>query len=327
MVPATMTSDAVLVRSHPDCLAHVPSLGHPETPARLRVVLDALEAGREDGWTLQRAATVPSENDVLGVVRWLHSAELVERLRAAAAAAPTILDGPDNPVSAGTLRAATAAAGVAVASALDLVNGRLGRAFLAIRPGGHHAEPDRARGFCFFNNVALAAEVITRAWNLPVLVADIDVQHGNGTQQIFWRRRDVGFVSVHRYPFFPGSGAGDEVGEGPGRGTTRNVPLAAGADDDSFAGALESALEEIGGRLRPAVILVSAGFGAHAEDPMGGMAVSDAGFARMTRALIQAADTWAEGRILSVMEGGFNLDVLARLARAHVEQIAERHSA
>lgn len=327
MLATAMTSDIVHVRSHPDCLEHVPSLGHPETPARLRVVLDALERPAEGGWSVARATELPPEDDTLGVVRWLHSGELVERLRVAASAAPTILDGPDNPVSAGTFRAAVAAAGVSVQAALDVANGRLYRAFLAVRPGGHHAERDRARGFCFFNNVALAAETIVRAWDAPVLVVDFDVQHGNGTQQMFWRRKEVGFLSVHRYPFFPGSGAGDEVGEGPGRGTTRNVPLAVGAGDDVYAGALEAGLEELGSRLRPAVILVSAGFGAHADDPIGGMAVTDAGFARMSHAIVQAAETWAEGRIVSVLEGGFNLDVLARLARAHVQGMTTGHAA
>ncbi len=273
-------------------------------------------------WEVEREAALPSEEDTLGVIRWLHDAGLIERLRSAAAAAPTHVDSVDNPVSSGSYRAAVAAAGVAVQAALDLVNGRLTRAFIAVRPPGHHAEPDRAKGFCFLNNIALAAEVIARAWRVPVLIADYDVHHGNGTQHMFYDRGDVGYLSVHRYPFFPGSGAGDEIGEGKGRGMTRNVPLAVGAGDAIYASAFEAALEELGGRMRPAVILLSAGFDGHERDPVGGMRVTEEGYRRMTRAIVQAAETWSEGRILSVFEGGYHPEATAGSVRAHLEALA-----
>ncbi len=272
-------------------------------------------------WELEQEAVLPPDDDILGVIRWLHEPSLILRLVEAVERAPSTLDGPDNPVSEGTLRAALAAAGLAVQAALDLVNGRLHRAFLAVRPPGHHAEADRAMGFCFFNNAALAAEVIARAWQAPVLVVDFDVHHGNGTQRLFWERPDVGYLSVHRYPFYPGTGAADEVGEGAGRGATRNFPLAVGADDAVYASALEAGLEELGSRLKPAAIVVSAGFDAHAGDPLGGMEVTEAGFERMTRAIVQAAETWGGGRILSLLEGGYDLQALGRSARAHVASL------
>jgi len=312
----------MLVRAHPDCLAHVPSLGHPDPPARQRVVLEALAGAAEAAWQVEERAALPAEVDVLGALAWLHDPGHLERVRAASAAAPGFVDSPDCPVSPGTFRAAVAAAGLSLQTALDLANGRLQRAFVVTRPPGHHAEASRAHGFCFFNNVAVAAETIVRAWNAPVLIVDFDVHHGNGTQRMFYHRRDVGYLSVHRYPFFPGTGQGDEVGEGAGRGTTLNFPLAAGADDEVYVAALESGLEQMGRRMRPAAILVSAGFDAHRDDPLGGMGLSSEGFQRMTVAIVQAATTWSGGRVLSFLEGGHRLKVVAECALVHVRELA-----
>ncbi len=316
-----MARETVVVRSHPDVLRHRPVLGHPEGPARVRRVLERL--GRQsDRWELETVTPLPPDDDVVGVLRWLHDPALIERVRASSEAGEGFVDTGDNPVSRGTWRAALSATGLAVGAALDLVNGRLKRAFLALRPPGHHAERNHAMGFCFFNNVAVAAEVITRAWQVPVLIVDFDAHHGNGTQGLFWDRPDVGYLSVHRYPFYPGTGAGDETGGGAGAGTIVNVPLVAGADDDTFTGAFEAALDDLGSRLKPAVILVSAGFDAHEDDPIGGMKLTDAGYRRMTRAIVQAADLWSEGRVLSVLEGGYNLDALASAACVHVDELS-----
>ena len=170
--------------------------------------------------------------------------------------------------------------------------------------------------------MALAAEVVVRAWGERVLIVDLDVHHGSGTQSLFWQRGDVGYLSVHRHPHFPGSGSGDEVGEGPGAGATRNLPLAPGAGDDLVVSALEVGLEEMTSRLRPAAILVSAGFDAHARDPLGGLDLTTAGFARLTRAVVQAAEAWSGGRVLSLLEGGHHPATLAEAVRAHVEALA-----
>jgi acetoin utilization deacetylase AcuC-like enzyme len=310
------------VRAHPDCLGHVPSLGHPDPPLRQRVVLEALSGVAGASWQVEEQAVLPAEDDVVGVLAWLHERDHVERVRAAAAAAPGFIDSADCVVSAGTFRASLAAAGLSLQSALDVVNRRLRRGFLVTRPPGHHAEPDRAHGFCFFNNVALAAEVVVRAVNAPVLIVDFDVHHGNGTQRMFYDRAEVGYLSVHQYPLFPGTGQGDEIGEGAGRGTTLNLPLAAGADDEVYAAALEHGLEELGHRLRPVALLVSAGFDAHQDDPLGGMELSYEGFRRMSAAIVQAAATWCEGRVLSFLEGGHRPTALGACARVHVEELA-----
>ncbi len=296
----------------------MPPLGHPENAARLRAVVEGLGGAAGAGWTVEEEVVLPPDEQVEGVLRWIHDAGYIERFRDAVAAAPTVLDSPDCPVSSGTYDAALAASGLALASALDLANGRAWRTFLALRPPSHHARRDRAAGFCFFNSVALAAEVVVRAWNLPVLVVDFDADHGAGTQEHFYERGDVGYVSVHRWPTLSGAGGGDEVGVGKGRGSTRNVPLASEAGDDAFCSALEGAVEDVGSRLRPAALVLSAGFNGHRDDPLGGLGLTEDGFARITRTLVQASEAWCGGRILSILEGGFSPAALASAARTHV---------
>jgi acetoin utilization deacetylase AcuC-like enzyme len=311
------------VRSHPRCLEHRPGLGHPEQPGRLTTVLEALEPPSGARWRLVRDSPLPPEGDILGVLEWVHDAAHIERVRAAAGAGKGWLDSQDCVVSPGSFGAAVAAAGLALQAGLDLVNRRVDRVFVAARPPAHHAERSRARGYCFFNSVALAAEVIVRSWSRPVLVVDFDALHGNGTQQQFWERGDVGYLSVHRFPWFPGTGTADQIGAGPGLGLTRNVPLAEGADDEVFCTAFERGLAELATRLQPAALVVSAGFNAHHADPTGGMRLTGDGFRRLTRAVMAAARSFAGGRVLSFLEGGFAPAALAEGARAHVEEMAD----
>ncbi|MGD8441394.1 MAG: histone deacetylase [Holophagae bacterium] len=315
----TIDRPRLQVRSNSRCLLHDPGLGHPESARRVEVVLDALEHGSPGRWSIDRASPLPPDEDVIGVLKWIHDAGYIERVRVASTVGSGWLDSHDCRVSSGTFDAAVGAAGLALNAALDLVNGRLQRAFVVLRPPSHHAEHSAAKGYCFFNSVALAAEVIVSSWNRPVLVADVDAHHGNGTQAVFIDRPEVGYVSVHRFPGFPGTGTADEVGAD---GSNRNVPLAAGADDDVFCTAFERAFEEVAASLRPAALVVSAGFSAHADDPIGGMKLSDDGFRRLSAFLAAAADRWSDGRILSFLEGGFDLQALANCARIHAEELA-----
>lgn len=317
-----MKKSTVLVRSNPLCLGHDPGLGHPESPRRVQVILDALESGSAGRWSIDRQAPLPPEEDVIGVLGWIHDADHIERVRAASEEGRGWLDTQDCRVSRGTFDAALAAAGLALNAGLDLVNGRLDRAFVVLRPPSHHAVKDAAKGYCFFNSVALAAEVVVQSWAEPVLIVDFDAHHGNGTQDCFYDRPDIGYVSVHGFPGFPGTGTADEIGAGEGAGVTRNVPLAAGADDAVFCTAFEGALDEVGSRLKPAAIIVSAGFDAHPSDPIGGMRVSEAGYRRLSAAVTTAALRWSKGRVLSFLEGGFDLQALANCARIHVEEMA-----
>ncbi len=315
-------SPPLVIRSHPACLEHRPGLGHPEAPDRLQVVLDALSARVEGRWSVDRDSPLPLEEDILGGLAWIHDRAYIERVREASRKGTGWIDSHDCTVSPGTFDAAVAAAGLAMQAALDLVNGRIRRAFLVVRPPSHHAHREKASGYCFFNATALAAEVVVKSWNRPVVVADFGALHGDGTQRMFIDRGDVGCVSVHRYPAFPGTGGADEVGVGSGLGTTRNIPLAGGATDDVVCPAFENALAEMCEHLRPAAIIVAAGFDAHSQDPLGGMGVGEAGYRRLSAAVVKAAETWSEGRILSILEGGFDLEALAKTARIHAEELA-----
>jgi len=311
------------VRSHPLCLEHEPGLGHPETPERVRVVLDALTARSQGRWVVDRESPLPREEDVIGTLQWVHDPAHIERVREAAERGHRWLDSEDCGVSSGTYRAALATAGLAMQTSLDMVNGKITRAFVVARPPSHHAGRDRASGYCFFGSVSLAAEVVSGSLGLPVVIADFGALHGDGIQQHFFDRADVGYVSVHRYPAFPGTGGADEIGEGEGRGTTRNVPLAAGADDEVICTAFESALREVCGRLRPAMVLLAAGFDAHRADPLGGMLMTEEGYKRLTAIAVSVAERWAGGRLMSFLEGGFELEALAKSARIHVEELAK----
>jgi len=299
--------------SDPRCLDHRPHVGYPEVPLRVEEILDRLEPG----W---RAAPLWAPAGLEGAVAAVHDEAYLRRFEKAVARGDLLLDSADNPLAEGSWRAAWAAAGVSVA-ALDWCLEAPGRrGFAVVRPPGHHAERDRAMGFCFLNNVAVMAERARRRHGLDrVAIVDFDVHHGNGTQHIFEERADVLYVSLHQYPFYPGTGAREEVGRGHGEGFTLNVPLPAGCDDATYR---ERFAGEVLPRLRafaPDLLLVSAGFDAWREDPLGGMRVSEAGFEEWSAMLAGVAEEVAGGRLVSVLEGGYDVAALPSLAAAHVK--------
>jgi acetoin utilization deacetylase AcuC-like enzyme len=305
----------VLVASHEECMDHRPFPGHPERSERLTAALGG--AGAAGGTRLEVDV---DEARVLASLERVHDADLPRRLREACGGAPAVFDSPDNPISSGSYRAAVAAAACSLAAVDAALAGEAATLFVPVRPPGHHALRDRAMGFCFFNNVAVAAEELLARSAGPVAIVDFDVHHGNGTQAHFWDRDDVFYLSVHRYPFFPGTGSGDEEGAGRGRGLTRNFPLAAGADDSVYTGALAAGLEEVTEKITPSAWLVSAGFDAHREDPLGGMLVSDEGYGVIGTMLAQVRGTCP---LIAVLEGGYSLEALRRSVRAFVAGLAE----
>ena len=207
-----------------------------------------------------------------------------------------------------------------------VLDGSLDRAFCIVRPPGHHATAERAMGFCLFNNVAVgAARALARGLE-RVAVVDFDVHHGNGTQDIFWSDPRVLFVSSHQFPFYPGTGAVDEVGEGEGRGFTVNLPMPAGLGNGEYSRAWRAIVEPIGRAFDPQLVLVSAGFDAHQDDPLGGMALTAAGYADLADVCVSLAQGAATGRVVGVLEGGYSLDGIGQGATALVGRLLDRPS-
>ncbi len=226
----------------------------------------------------------------------------------------------DTYISPGSYRAAIAGVGAAVA-AVDAVMSGAHSAFAIVRPPGHHALYASAKGFCLFNNVAVAAHHAVRSYGLErVLIVDWDVHHGNGTQDFFYARPDVLFFSTHRYPFYPGTGALSQTGEGGGRGYTCNVPLPPGVGDNGYEQIFERVLAPLARRYRPQLILISAGYDSHLRDPLGGMAVTVAGFSELARCVRLLADEIDEcgGKVAAILEGGYNVEALAESVVATV---------
>jgi acetoin utilization deacetylase AcuC-like enzyme len=308
---------STLVLTDPRFLDHDPGPGHAESPARLDAIMGELARAPLGGLTIEtpRAAT---DAEIEAVHRPAYRATL-----ARLAGEYADLD-PDTSVSPGSWEAATLAAGAAVGAVEAVMNGRAENAFALVRPPGHHARPDRAMGFCLLNNAAIAAQAARGAGARRVLIVDWDVHHGNGTQEIFAARDDVLYMSVHQYPFYPGTGAADEVGVGAGRGATVNCPLPAGQTDADYGVVFHDLLLPAGRAFAPDLIIVSAGFDAHARDPLAEMRVSERGFAAMTSALAELAASTCGGKLALVLEGGYDLGALAASVRASLEVLTGR---
>jgi len=302
---------------HPACLGHDTGPGHPERPERLAAIKRRLEAvGLWDA--LEVIEPAPSPRPALLRV---HQEEHLDRVRRACLGAPARLD-PDTPVSAGSWDAALLSAGGAIAACDAVAAGRAGSAFVATRPPGHHAEADRAMGFCLFNNVAVAARHLQAERGLGrIFILDWDVHHGNGTQRLFEDDDTVFYFSTHQYPFYPGSGACAERGRDRGAGFTLNVPMPAGSGDGEYLAVFRDLLLPALDRFRPEFILISAGFDAHRDDTLAGMRLTEAGYAALTTLVKEAADRLCGGRIVALLEGGYDLRALAASVEAHLRAL------
>ncbi|MBI2844989.1 MAG: histone deacetylase [Chloroflexi bacterium] len=280
---------------------------HPENAQRLKAIIGGLEEAGIWDKTVNIKTTPIAE----GFLFRIHKPHYVDSIRKFAGSGGGMLD-INTYLNSQSYQVALLAAGGAVQAAEAVLSGKVEQAFALVRPPGHHAHPSRAGGFCLFNNIALAAEHAIHNLGLErVLVVDFDVHHGDGTQAIFYSRKDVLYFSTHQYPLFPGTGHWKEIGEGPGEGFTINVPLPAGLGYEAYPRVFAEILFPAANRYRPELILVSAGYDAHWRDPLAGMRLSTKGFARLTRMLLDLAEEHCSGKMVLVLEGGYDLPALS----------------
>jgi len=298
-------------------LNHVAGRRHPERPERAKVMMDMAD-------TLDRSIThlqAPREAE-RDEIALCHEQSYIDTIERTANFEHCDLD-PDTHTCAESFKTAVLAAGGALTAVEAVADGAAANAFSIVRPPGHHALPERAMGFCFFNNVAIAAAYLVKKRGLKrVMVIDWDLHHGNGTQEIFYDSPEVLYVSTHQYPFYPGTGAINEMGTGRGEGYTVNVPLPAGFGDAEFMDIFDEVILPIGRKYRPEFVLISSGFDGHYRDPLGELNVTEDGFTAMARRLKRLAGECCDGKLVAVLEGGYDLEALASSGKAVIQELA-----
>jgi acetoin utilization deacetylase AcuC-like enzyme len=290
--------------------------GHPERPERIEALLDLMRRYSRDG--LVKVEPRPATVDEISSN---HDRNYVQEVRATAGEACVFFDG-DTQAYSESYETALLAAGGVLELADQIMAGKVDNGFAMIRPPGHHAEADRAMGFCFFNNVAIGARYVISKHGLDrVLIVDWDVHHGNGTQRSFYADKSVLYVSLHQYPHYPGSGAANEVGAADGLGYTVNIPFPGGYGDEEYAAAFHWIIVPIARQFAPQFVFVSAGFDGHVRDPLSQMRLTKDGFAAMTRSLLSVARDHAAGRCAVVLEGGYDLDALKESVASVLDEL------
>jgi acetoin utilization deacetylase AcuC-like enzyme len=304
---------------HPDYLKHDTGIGHPERPDRLRALVKHL-LGTELWKKLHHLQpTAPA-------VEWLtavHPESYVKSIEQQCRSGVRILDFGDTRVCRDSYDVALLAVGGVLLGVDRVISGELSSAFCAVRPPGHHAETQTAMGFCLFNNIAIGARYAQKKHGLErVAILDWDVHHGNGTQEIFYDDPTVLYISLHQYPYYPGSGAASETGSGAGVGYTVNCPMPAGSGWKEYEAAFRSTILPALHRFQPQLLMISAGFDAHRDDPLAHIQLTDDSFAEMTKMMMEIASAYCNGKIVSVLEGGYHLEALARSVERHLQELA-----
>jgi len=294
---------------------------HPENAERIRQLPEYLSK-----MGLWQRCQIPTWGPVnRGVLGLVHYPRYIDEIWALAKSGGGDAD-PDTVVSPSSYDVALMATGAVCDAVTRILQGAERRALCLVRPPGHHALPDRAMGFCIFNNVAVAAKLAVELFGVErVLIVDWDIHHGNGTQAIFWEDARVGFYSIHRWPFYPGTGREEEIGKGAGVGTTCNVPVSFGISRQQYWDRFANTLEKFAGKIRPQIIFVSAGFDTHRLDPVGNLGLESEDFGPMTELVLDLAERYAEGRLISVLEGGYHPQALAESVGVHLAAMLDRN--
>jgi acetoin utilization deacetylase AcuC-like enzyme len=298
-------------------LEHAPPPRHPERPERLQAILRHLERTRLSEACPSGHVREATREELLRV----HTPEYLDAVASFEAEGGGLIE-QDTWVFRGSNEAALLASGAAVEAVASVFDTADHRALCLVRPPGHHARPGEPMGFCLYDSVAVAAADARDRLGLErVLIVDFDVHHGNGTQEIFYDDPRVAFLSIHRYPFYPGTGAAGETGSGAGLGFTRNIPVRYGTPRDEYHAAFRSVLDALADLVRPELVLISAGFDAHAEDPVGDLGLEVEDFDRLTREVLSVAEAHSRGRVVSLLEGGYNVPILAGCVEAHLRAL------
>jgi len=307
---------STLLVTHPACLDHLTPMGHPERPDRLRAIERVLEAERFQ--TLARAQAPAASDETIALC---HPRDYIEQIRDATPKQGLRQLDADTSMSPGSFEAALRGVGGAVHAVDEVMNGKAHNAFVAVRPPGHHAETAVPMGFCLFNNAAIAARYAQDSFGLErAAVIDFDVHHGNGSQEIFWSDRTVMYCSTHQMPLYPGTGSASERGE---HDNIVNAPLRPGDGGEQFRQAFETVILPRLRDFQPDFIVISAGFDAHVRDPLANLNLVEADFDWATRKIMEIADARASGRVVSLLEGGYDLQGLANSAAAHVSALMQ----
>lgn len=302
----------------PIYLKHLTGAGHPESPARLTMIHQGLTESK----LIEKLTPIPADDCPLDVLELVHAGDYVELVKRECGNDSRTLSTGEAPVCRDSYAAAVRAAGGLLRAVDAVIAGKVRNVFCAVRPPGHHSSDSRGTGFCVFNNVAIAARYAQKKHGLKrVLIADWDVHHGNGTQDTFYEDGSVLFFSTHQWPWYPGTGREDERGSGPGEGLIVNCPMPAGSGNAELKEAFETKLVPAADKFRPELVLISAGFDSRAGDPLGRFQVTDDGFRALTKIVIGIAERHAKGRLVSSLEGGYNLPGLASAVGAHIETL------